>query len=196
MVAGEKVAEIVQEEPAASVNPQVLDSAKLEAFVPPSAMLEIVRVAEPELVTVTAMGALVVPWMVAGKLIVLDESATNGTAAAPVNATDWGEPAALSATLRVPAAVPAATGVKLTEMVQVVAAASVVPQVVADSENVALPVSVTAMPVSEAVPVLDSVTVLAPADVPSADEKLSEVGESEATGTGTGAEEVPLRVTV
>lgn len=195
-MAGEKVVEIVQEEPAESVNPQLLVSPKFAAFVPPSVMVEMVSVAEPELVKVTVRGELVLPWSVAGKVTEVADSVASGTAPAPVSATVCGEPAALSATLSVPVTVPAATGVKFTGMVQFEPAASVVPQVVPDSENVALPVSVMAIPASEAAPVFESVTVLAPADVPNADEKLSEVGESDATGTGTGAAPAPLSVTV
>ena len=48
----------------------------------------------------------------------------------PVRATFCGEPVALSATSRVAVKVPVAAGLKLTEMVQVAPAASVVPQVV------------------------------------------------------------------
>ena len=52
------------------------------------------------------------------------------------------------------------------------------------------------MPVSVPVPVFESVTVCAPAAVISGAEKLSELGASIATGTGTGAEAVPLSATL
>jgi hypothetical protein len=53
-----------------------------------------------------------------------------GLAAVPLSATLWGEPAALSPTLIAATRVPAATGVNITEMVQVAPAARVAPQVV------------------------------------------------------------------
>ena len=187
---------MVQFAPAASVSPQVFVWVKLDAFVPPSVMLEIVIVAAPVLLSFTVEAALVVAIVVTGNAIVDADSVATGTAPAPVSATVCGEPVALSATLSVPVTVPAATGVKLTEIVQFAPAASVVPQVVAVCVNVALPPIEIAIPVSVPVPGFDSVTVCAPAELLSAAEKLSDDGDSTACGTGTGAAPVPLTVTV
>ena len=53
-----------------------------------------------------------------------------GLVPVPLNTTLWGEPPALSVMLIDAVGVPAAAGVKVTEMVQVTLAASVAPQVV------------------------------------------------------------------
>jgi hypothetical protein len=58
---GVKINEIAQPAPAASVGPQVVVSRKLLAFVPVSAMLEIVNAPVPVLVSVTTWALLDVP---------------------------------------------------------------------------------------------------------------------------------------
>jgi hypothetical protein len=142
----------------------------------------------------TLEAALVAPIVVTGKAIDADDRVTAGTAPAPVRDTVCGDPVALSATLSVPVTVPAAVGVKLTEIEQLPLAASVVPQVVAWEK--ALPERLIAIPVRVAVPGFESVTVFAPAAVFSGAVKLSVVGESTACAIGIGAAPVPLRVIV
>lgn len=63
------------------------------------------------------------------KLTVVAERLAVGLTPVPVRLTVWGLPAALSVTLRVPLAVPLAVGVKLTLIVQLAPAATLVPQV-------------------------------------------------------------------
>ena len=53
----------------------------------------------------------------------------------PVKATPWGEPEALSVMVRVLVRLPAAVGVKVTEMVQFAAAARLDPQVFVSAKS-------------------------------------------------------------
>ena len=61
VLVGVKVTLIVQLEPAATLDPQLLVCAKSPALLPPTVTLVIVRGAAPELVSVTGTGTLVVP---------------------------------------------------------------------------------------------------------------------------------------
>jgi hypothetical protein len=107
----------------------------------------------------------------------------------PLRATLCGEPAALSV-IESEAEKPAVDdGAKVTEMVQLAAAARDSPHVFVWLKLLEF-VPVMAMPLilSEAWPVLLSVTVCAPLVAPFTAEKLSDVGVSETTGAGTTAE--------
>ena len=53
----------------------------------------------------------------------------------PVKATLWGEPLALSVMVRAPVRLPAAVGVKMTEIVQFAAAARLAPQVFVSAKS-------------------------------------------------------------
>ena len=92
----------------------------------------IVNVELPVFFSVTTCAALAEPTVVLAKASVAGVSVTVGTAAAPVpdSATVCGEPVALSATLSVAVSVPAAFGLNVTEIVQELPTANVVPQVV------------------------------------------------------------------
>ena len=105
---------------------------------PPIAMEVIVTATVPVFLSVTICASLVVPTMVLGKAIDAGVKVTVGVAAAtpvPVRATVCGVPVALSATERLAVSAPTASGLNSTETVQEAAAASVVPQVVADLRN-------------------------------------------------------------
>ena len=96
------------------------------------AMLLMVRVAVPLLVSVTACAALVVPTTWLPKLRLVVERVAAGpvvVAPVPLRLTVCGLPAALSVIERVPERVPVAVGVKVTLMVQLAAAATEAPQV-------------------------------------------------------------------
>jgi hypothetical protein len=82
--------------------------------------------------SVATWAALAEPTVVLAKVSVAGVSVTVGTAAAPVppKATVCGEPLALSPTLSAAVSVPAAFGLNVTEIVQELPAANVVPQVV------------------------------------------------------------------
>ncbi len=93
------------------------------------AMLLMVSVAVPLLVSVTVCAALVVPtcWLL--KVRVLLDNVTAGAIPVPLRLTLCGLPAALSVIDSVPVRVPVAVGVKVTLMVQLAPAATEAPQV-------------------------------------------------------------------
>jgi hypothetical protein len=123
---GVKVTEMAQLPPAARLVPQFWLAAKS-----PDVAREVkLRAAFPELVNVTICATLVAPTFVDAKVKLVGESAAVGAVAMPVpeSATVWGAPVALSATLNVPVRVPAAEGVKVTEIAQLPPPAMLVPQ--------------------------------------------------------------------
>jgi len=137
-------------------------------------------------INVVDCAALVVP-ATAEKVSVAGESETPGAAGAvpvPLNATVCGEPVALSAIESVAAKLAANAGVKVTETVQLAAAASELPQVVVSAKSVGLaPVMVMPVIESAALPVFISVAVCAGAVVPTVvDAKVIVAGASEADG--------------
>jgi hypothetical protein len=142
VVVGLKLTDMVHVAAAASVVPQVVVSLNELALTPLSVIPPVVMVRVEVLVflSVTTWAALVEPTAVLAKVSVAGVSVAVGGAAAPVpvNVTFCGEPVALSATFRVPVSVPDVVGLKLTEMVHVAAAASVVPQVVVSLNELAL----------------------------------------------------------
>ena len=81
----------------------------------------------------------------------------------PVRATVCGLPVALSVTVIAPVRAPAAVGVKITEMLQVAAAATDAPQVLVWLKS---PLAAMLVIESVAVPVLVSVTTWAALEVP------------------------------
>ena len=120
--------------PAASVEPQVVVWVKSAAPVPLVTMLAMLRVALPVLVSVADMDAEVVAGTVVGKVRLVAESVAIGAGAVcpvPVRVTVCGEPGALSATLSAAVKPVAVAGVKFTEMLQLLLAASAEPQVFA-----------------------------------------------------------------
>jgi hypothetical protein len=103
-VAGVKVAEMVQVEPAASDVPQAVPEvmmAKSAVLAPVRVMPVMVSGAFPVLESVVAIAVANEPAMVAGKVRVVGERLATGIGAAvpvPLRAAVWGEPVALSAT--------------------------------------------------------------------------------------------------
>ena len=100
------------------------------ALVPVTARLVILKVALPVLVRVRVCAALGAPrdWLEKARLA--GERLTTGAVLVPVpeRLTVWVLPLALSAMLRVPLRVPVAVGVKVTLIVQLAPAATLVPQ--------------------------------------------------------------------
>ena len=100
---------------AASVGPQVSSATKSVGLVPANVIEVIVTVVLPELVSVTALVAEVVPCAVAGKARLVTLSFTLGAATpVPVSVTFCGEPVALSVTLNVAVFAAAVAGLKAT----------------------------------------------------------------------------------
>jgi len=174
MAVGEKVTPTEQEPLAARLAPQV----PLATLKPAEAVMpEKFRATLSRLVRVTDLAALVLPTTTEPKPRELDEKVT-GAEPVPVRATVCVP--ALSLMVIEPETVPTVIAVKLTEMVQVPAGAMLPVQVLVwlnDVEARTLPT------ISGPLPVLVRVTVLAVLVAPrTVDEKLSEVGETEATG--------------
>jgi hypothetical protein len=117
---GVKVTLMVQEAAAASGLTQLWVRAKFPVVV----MLLMVRGPSPLLVSVTGLGALVVPSVWFPKLRLVGDMLTAGMPVpVPERATARGLPAALSVTVIAPVLVPCAVGVNVTFMVQEAAAA-------------------------------------------------------------------------
>ena len=90
---GWKVREMVQVAWEATKPLQVLELVKSPGLAPPGVTEKMLRAPEPELVTVTTMGLLEAPWVVAGKATGLGEMAAAGLPGAGVFCT-WPHPAA------------------------------------------------------------------------------------------------------
>jgi len=165
--AGLNSTETVHVAPAASDVVHVFaERMKEVAFVPVRVSELSVSAAVPEFFTVTTCAAVVEPTVVEAKVRLVGVSVTAGAAAAapvPVRATAWGEPVALSAMESEAVNAPVAAGLNSTETVQVAPAASDVVQVFAETmKEVALvPVRVSELSVSAAVPEFFTVTTCA-----------------------------------
>jgi len=118
---GRKRTLMVQREPAAKVAPQVVVREKSPLFVPVIEMPVMFRTKLPVFLTVTDLAELVVPtrWY-PNEMDVVERLTTGAAGARPVPArpTVCGLPAALSVTETLAVRVPAAVGVKVTEIVQ------------------------------------------------------------------------------
>jgi hypothetical protein len=131
---GVKVTEMIQLAPTASAVPQVLVCAKSLAFVPVTAM-GLVNATEPFAVTVTVMAALVVLRYRLGRVRLEGVNVRVAAVPVPERLTDWGLPLAVSVIVRVPESAPIAVGVKVTSMVQVALAATVLPQLLVSAKS-------------------------------------------------------------
>jgi hypothetical protein len=127
---GLNVTLIVQIEPAATPLPQVSVCVKSPLFAPVTAMDVIERGALPPFVRVIAWAALEVPttWLL--NVSEVGDSVADVVPAAPVpvRLTVCGELAALSVMVTEALRVPDAAGVKVTSIVQLLPAATLVPQ--------------------------------------------------------------------
>jgi len=126
---GLKVTLMAQLAPAATELPQVLVSAKLLAFVPEMATLEMPKASFPEFVKVMDCAVLVVPTARFPKARLVEERLTAGATPVPERATACAVPLALPAILRAAEAAPMAEGVKVTLIAQLAPAATLDPQV-------------------------------------------------------------------
>jgi hypothetical protein len=182
---GSKWPWMVQLAPDATEAPQLFPNAKEDAFVPVTAMLEMVRVAPPVFVRVTDCEALEVPTGSLPKVKLVADSDTAGAAMpVPLNATECGDPLALSVMETAAVSAPAAVGAKCPWIVQFAPAARLVPQLLPNAnEDAFVPVTATLEMVSVPLPmfvrVIDCDALVAPTTV---DGKVSEVGETETTG--------------
>ncbi len=141
VVVGAKSTLIVQLAPAATEVPQVPVPPKAKG--PEIVKLPLnVRVELPVLVSVAVCAVLVLPTDWLEKIREAGERLTSGPVVedvpVPLRVVVWGLPVALSATLKVALKVPVAEGVKVTLIVQLAAAARLVPQVLVWAKSLLL----------------------------------------------------------
>lgn len=169
---GAKLTEMVQLAPAPRLAGHVLVWVKSPGLVPLRAMLLIARAVLPVFVRVTPCAALVVPTSCEPKLSLDGARLTAGASGTPLpdRLTLCGLPVALSATCTEAVRVPAAVGLKVTEIVQLAFTASVAGEwgQLSVSPKSELLAPDTEMPVIDrgAVPELVKVTVWAPLVLP------------------------------
>jgi hypothetical protein len=157
---GAKCPWMVQLAPAARLVPQLFPNANADAPVPVTAMLLTSRVALPVLVNVTLCDALVDPaCTLPNDRLVGDNDTVVGVIPVPVNATDCGEPVALSVMVIAAVTAPAVVGAKCPWMVQFAPAARLEPQLFPNANEAApVPVTLILLMVRVALPVLVNVT--------------------------------------
>jgi hypothetical protein len=162
LVVGVNVTLTVQLAPAATLVPQVLVWLKLPLFVPVIVILVRFSVPVPVLDKVTACAALLVPnnWLL--NVSEVGERLTAGATPVPVRLTAWGLPLALSVIVTAALRAPVAVGLNVTLMVQLAAAATLVPQVLVWLKSpLFVPVMAMLVMLSAAVPVFERVTACA-----------------------------------
>jgi hypothetical protein len=119
----------------ATLAPQVLVSAKSPGLAPPMLMLEMFNAALPVLDSVTLCAALVVPTLCEPKVRLPTDRLAAGAAPVPLRLTVWGLPPALSAIASDALRVPAAVGVNVTLIAQLLSAATLLPQVLVSAKS-------------------------------------------------------------
>ena len=168
---GVKVTEMVQLDPAVTEPAQLFVGAKSVELVPLIAILAIVNVAEPELLSVVVKAAVATPTVWLPKTRVEGDTAAAATPTpVPVRLTVCVEPAvlfALSVTVRVAVRLPLAVGEKVTAILQLEAAATLPAQLFVVEKLLAfVPLRAMLAIVRAAEPALLSVIVCAALDVP------------------------------
>jgi hypothetical protein len=133
---GVNVMETEQFAPAARLVPQVFaEIAKLDEFVPPSAIELMDAAVPPEFVRVTGCAALVDPTVCEPKVKEVGLTETAGPYwPVPLSEMDWGELLALSVKTRLAVRLPLVDGENTIETEHVLPDARVVPQVFAETE--------------------------------------------------------------
>jgi len=160
VVAGVKWPWMVQFAPAATLVPQLFANTNEEASVPVTAMLVMARGPVPVLVSITDCDGLVTPgWTEPKERLVVERVTTAGVRPVPLREIDCGELAALSVMVMAAVSAPVVAGVKWPWMVQFAPAATLVPQLFANTkEEASVPVTAMLAMARGAVPVLVSVT--------------------------------------
>lgn len=133
---------------AARLGVHVVVRAKSAASIPAIAILVMLSVVAPTLVSVTVCGALVVPTVWLPKFKLAGENFI--TVPVPARETVCGLPGALSVTSTLPISVPETVGLKTTVILQLAPAATLAPQLLIWVKS---PVTVTLATVSAEVPV-------------------------------------------
>ena len=185
---------MLQLAPAARVAAQPFPNVNEDAFAPVRAMLVIDKAALPVLVRVTDCDAVKLPTASEPNDRLLTDSVAAGPRPVPVSAMLCGDPPALSVMATDAASAPPVVGSKSPVMLQLAPAATLVPQVFVNANEVAF-APVTAMPVIDKVPwpVLVRVTDCEAVAVPTADEPNERLVAERLTA---GPRPVPLSATV
>jgi hypothetical protein len=123
-----KVTLIAQLAPAATLDPQLLVSAKSPALAPDTATLVTLNAAFPELLSVIVCPALAAPTVWLANVRLVGERLTADVIPVPATLTLWGLWETLSVTVTCAVRVPDAVGWKVTVIVQLAPAAMVDPQ--------------------------------------------------------------------
>ena len=147
---------IVQLLAAPTDEPQLLLWLKSPGFVPPRVTPVMLKAAVPTLVKVTVLAALVTPTLVRGKATLAADNVT--CVPTPVRLMVCGLPPPLSVMVTLPERVPTTVGVKVTEIVHLAPARTVLPQVLVSLKS---PLAAMLVMLRVVVPVLVSVTVWA-----------------------------------
>jgi hypothetical protein len=160
VAAGVKWPWMVQLAPPATLVPQLFANTNEEASAPVTAMLVMAKGPVPVLVSVTDCDALVTPTGSPAKdKLLADRDTAGGVRPVPDSAMLCGEPLALSVMVTAAVSAPVAAGVKWPWMVQFAPAATLVPQLFANTnEEASAPVTAMLVMVKGPVPVLVSVT--------------------------------------
>ena len=140
LAAGVNKIAMVQVPPAATAGLQVSTSVKSPASAPVKAMLEMLKLAPPVLLSVTTCEELTMSTASFPKDRVVGESLAAALALPPVpeRLTLCGLPVALSVTVTAAVRVPAAAGLKVTLIVQLAPAATLDPQLLVSAKSLAL----------------------------------------------------------
>jgi hypothetical protein len=152
---------LIVQVPAGATVPQLFACENEVALVPVIVTLEMIRLPEPVLVTVTACGDELVPTVWAAKVRLVGAKLIPGAEVVPVQVspTVCGEPAALSETFIRAENEAAERGVQVTVIVQLPPANTDVPQLLDWAKSAGfVPVIVMLFIFSRALPVLESVT--------------------------------------
>lgn len=159
-VAGVKATAAVQVAAGASGALQLFNCENEAGLAPEMETELILAVVAPAFVTVSAIAAEVVPWVVAGKASVAALSVMVGSATpVPVSVTFCGEPLALSAMERTAEKAAADAGLKATKTLQLAPAARVAPHVCSCLKSAGfVPARVIEERFADALPVLVKVT--------------------------------------
>ena len=155
---GLNVTAMAQFAPAATLDPQVLVSAKSPALAPEIAMLVTLSAAFPLFESVTICGAVVISNNSEVKVRLTGDRPTMGPVPVPLRTTFCVLPATpllLSVTVNVPVRLPSAVGLNVTLIVQLAPAATLVPQVSVAEKS---PPAAMLVTLNTALPVLLSVT--------------------------------------
>jgi hypothetical protein len=159
MAVGEKITEITQLAPAATLEPQVLVCEKSAMLLPVMVKLVMSSGAVPVLDSVTIWGGLLKPTAVVGNVREMGKKTTAGVPPVPESGTLCAPPGAVSEKLRLALSDAPTLGINVTLTVQLAPGATIEPQPFVMGKSAAfVPVTVTLLMVRDTVPEFVRVT--------------------------------------